>query len=355
MSTYSHGGFENAERHGPLVSVVIPTRERRSLVLDALAALGEQTLETARFEVLVVTDGSNDGTFEAVNALEVSYNLRCEWQPHRGRAAACNAGARLARGELLVFLDDDMRPLPDCLRAHVGGHPTGSRNCMMGAVPAEVPEDAPAVARYMARKFDRHLDRLAVSDGALIIRDFYTGNASIRREVFLELGGFDEEFREYGNEDLELAVRLLENEVRITYSAAAAAFQRYAKTFAQLAEDTLAKGRTAVLVAKKHPTAVSELRLGTFGMGSRSWRVVRRLLLHVPAPTALRVLVVLTSGLDASSISRTTLYYRLAFDYLYWLGVRQAAARRADEKWRGDTRSSLPLHSRRSEEPARRQ
>jgi glycosyltransferase involved in cell wall biosynthesis len=332
MSASSHASFEKAEQNGPLVSVVIPTRERRSLVLDALAALSAQTLGAARFEVLVIADGSSDGTVEAVDALEVPYTLRCEWQPHQGRGAACNTGAQLARGELLVFLDDDMKPSPDCLLAHVAGHPPGSRNCVMGAVPAEMAENASATARHIARKFDRHLDRLAASGGALIVRDFYTGNASIRREVFLELGGFDEEFREYGNEDLELAARLLETKVAITYSPAASAFQRYTKTFAQLAQDTVAKGRTAVLVAKKHPTAVSETRLGTYRTGPRSWRALRSLLLHVPAPTALRVLIALTGRLEARGISRTTLYYRFALDYLYWVGVRQAAGQAAEEE-----------------------
>src|SRR6476646_1057313 len=95
---------------GLLVSVVIPTYKRRESVLRALRALAGQDLPAASFEVLVSIDGSDDGTREAIDALSTPYRLRRVDGPKRGRAAALNDAIRLAEGEIVVFLDDDMEP-----------------------------------------------------------------------------------------------------------------------------------------------------------------------------------------------------------------------------------------------------
>src|SRR5262249_41669387 len=94
------------------VSVVIPTYNRRHHVGRLLRAISAQTLSAAEFEVIVSIDGSDDGTREIVDSAAVPYRLGAIWHPRQGRAAACNAGIRIAGGELLVLLDDDMEPVP---------------------------------------------------------------------------------------------------------------------------------------------------------------------------------------------------------------------------------------------------
>src|SRR2546427_4232647 len=93
------------------VSVVIPTYERCALVQRVLRALSQQTLSPDEYEVVVSIDGSQDGTEEMVSQFPAPYTFRSIWHPNRGRAAACNAGIQMARGQLLILLDDDMVPV----------------------------------------------------------------------------------------------------------------------------------------------------------------------------------------------------------------------------------------------------
>ena len=95
-------------------SVVIPTYQRRDVVVSSVRALAAQE-DAPPFEVVVVVDGSVDGTAEALRALATPFPLSVVEQPNAGRPAACNRGAAAASGELLLFLDDDMEAHPRLL------------------------------------------------------------------------------------------------------------------------------------------------------------------------------------------------------------------------------------------------
>jgi cellulose synthase/poly-beta-1,6-N-acetylglucosamine synthase-like glycosyltransferase len=90
----------------PPVSVVVPTFQRRERVTRAIRSVIEQTFDD--WELIVVDDGSTDGTGEAVAALR-DPRLYYHWQPNGGLGAARNAGLRLARGPVVAFLDSDDR------------------------------------------------------------------------------------------------------------------------------------------------------------------------------------------------------------------------------------------------------
>ncbi len=305
------------------VSVVIPTRNRRESLRRLLTALGSQTLSAELFEVIVCDDGSSDGTADAVAASSCEFALRTVSQEPRGRAAACNAGIHTSRGDIILLLDDDMEPAPGLLAAHVRAHAGGPRRAVLGAVPVVFNEASPAVVRHIGRKFERHLQKLARPGYAMGFRDFYSGNSSIRRSVLLTVGLFDEDFTMYGNEDGELALRLMAAGVALEFEAGAVASQHYEKDFARLARDNREKGRTAVLLAQKHPDAFNSLALSTYHAGSRTWRLIRRLLLEmtrVISPTpSLVTFVITTVEKRVGPLSART--YERALEYFYWLGV----------------------------------
>jgi GT2 family glycosyltransferase len=252
--------------------------------------------------------------------------MRVLWQGNRGRAAACNTGVSAAEAELVVLLDDDMEASPQLLETHLRAHQAGQRLAVMGAAPIVVNPSAPPPTAYIARKFNRHLEHLARAGGPLALRDFYSGNLSIRRDVFASVHGFDERFTIYGNEDLELSLRLTAAGVSIVYEPEAIAHQSNDKNFDALARDNVAKGRTAVLLARLHPEARAQLKIGTFGREPLRRRIVVNTLVAATRflPPIRGLVVGLVSWLGEHRIPGARFLYPLALDYLYLSGARDA-------------------------------
>ena len=106
--------FPRYQGETPAVSVLIPTFQRRELVRRAVASVVAQTYRD--FELIVIDDGSTDGTREMLESLDTrGLRFHYRWQPNRGVAAARNVGLELARGEIVAFLDSDNHWLTDHL------------------------------------------------------------------------------------------------------------------------------------------------------------------------------------------------------------------------------------------------
>ena len=317
----------------PLVSVVIPTHQRRDALLRALRSLERQTAEPVSYEVVVAVDASTDGTVAMLEDLDTPYELRWVSPGGRGRASACNAAIAAAQGEVTVVLDDDMKVIERFVEQHRSHHPSGSRVCVLGAVPVEVEDGSTHAARYVKDKFDQHLARLSDPAHLALPRSFFTGNASLRTEVMREVGGFDESFGIYGNEDVELALRLRKAGVELGYDPEALAYQEYGKDLVGLQKDTIAKGRTTVQLARSHPEVFGDLRLATPYDGSRPWLAMRAVLLwatrQLPAsaPFVFRAAALLERG----GLWRLPVFYRPVLDYAFWAGVDAALRESNDE------------------------
>ena len=176
-------------------------------------------------------------------------------------------------------------------------------------------------------KFNKHLDKLARPGSRIGCRDFYSGNCSARRAVLLEAGLFDESFTVYGNEDVELGLRLTARGVDLVYAPDAVARQHYEKSVARLTADELEKGRSAVLLATKHPDCIPHLKLSAYRSGSLKWRMTRSALIECSRllPSTRRLVL---SGLewlerrdDKSALDR---YFPLVLDYFFWVGASAA-------------------------------
>jgi GT2 family glycosyltransferase len=310
----------------PAVSVIIPTHERREPLRRALDSLREQSAGPGSYEVVVSVDASTDGTREMLEGLTTPYELSWVSPGGRGRAAACNAALAAARGEVAIVLDDDMRVAPEFVERHRRHHPAGSRLCVLGAVPIELDESSSHAARYVKEKFDLHLARLGDPEHLALPRSFYTGNASMRSEVLRAVGGFNESFGIYGNEDVELSLRLRAAGVELLYDPEALARQEYGKDMGGLQRDTLEKGRTTVLLARGHPEVFGDLRLAAPDDSSRPWLALRSVLLWATRrlPATSRAVFALGSALERAGLWRAPLFYRAALDYAFWAGVEDA-------------------------------
>lgn len=327
-------------KRAPAISVVIPTYQRCASVRRLLEALSVQTLPAGDFEVIVSIDGSEDGTVDLVTEFAAPYVLRHLWQPNAGRASACNAGIQASRGDITLLLDDDMEPLPGCLEAHHRAHIAGEPVAVIGAVPVAVDPEGSDAAAFIREKFERHGRKLARPDYQIDFRDFYSGNLSLRRKVLIDIGLFDVGFRAYGNEDSELALRLLRAGVKLVYNQEAGAIQHYEKDFDALARDNVAKGKTAVLCLGKYPETADSLRRRWYRHGSWRWRLLRRGLLILARPVR-STPDLITRFIRWQERRRTPAlhrYYALALDYFFWLGAEPEL-----RKWSREQRNPSDL------------
>jgi GT2 family glycosyltransferase len=305
------------------VSVIVPTHQRCAALRRLLVSLTAQTVPAASFEVIVSVDGSTDGTVEMLAGYEAPFALRTVAGPQRGPAGARNAGADEARGEILIFLDDDMQVVPELVERHASHHPPGSRLCVLGAAPIEVNRASPRAARYAQAKFDDHLERLADPAHLELPQSFYSGNTSIRGEVLREVGGFDESFSRYGNEDVELSLRLRAAGVGLRYDPHALARQEYGKDLAGLLRDSVAIGSTETVLARKHPDRLAVLGLARPNHHSRPWLAARAILLGLTRrwPRTTSLVFRLGSTLERLGLWRQPLFYRALRDYAFWVGA----------------------------------
>ncbi len=209
---------------GSWVSVVIATFNRPLLLRRLLEALDGQTLEADRFEVIVVDDGSETDVREALSSFTPRFSLRVERQNNQGAATARQRGVEHARGALVVFLDDDMLVGPEFLARHLARHlelGVERPGVVLGRLrPDASLSEMPLFERYYARVMAAQGDMLATGARPVRGHNLYTGNVSMPRALFLEVGGFDPAFRAL--EDEELGVRLEKAGARFAFADDAA-------------------------------------------------------------------------------------------------------------------------------------
>ena len=251
---------------GPSLSVVIPTFNREGSLQKTLDGLARQTYPVGQFEAVVVSDGSTDGTdaLLARYAETAPYALRAVSQPNGGPARARNNGIEHARGEAVVFLDDDVEPSPEFLAVHAAHHVHRNNTVVIGPM---LPDPAllwrePAWIAWEHAMLEKQYSawRTGEWDGCGP-HHFYSGNASVRREHLIAVGGFDEQFPR--QEDVELAVRLEKKRgVQFRYAPDARGTHRPQRRFASWLAVPLAYGSLDVVRARRGDTSWDTVRHG---------------------------------------------------------------------------------------------
>ena len=194
----------------PDVSVVIPTFNRCDRLMRVLRALDLQSLTTPHgrpftFEVVVVSDGSTDGTGDAVRGFAASFPVNLVEQANAGPGAARNAGIETSTGNVVVFIDDDVMPEVGCLGEHVMQHDLQRDLVVIGPMLTPTDSQLSPWVEWEQHQLEKQYAWFATNSSAGHMH-FYTGNASVERRVLLAVGGFDTEFKRA--EDIELASRL---------------------------------------------------------------------------------------------------------------------------------------------------
>jgi len=212
--------------------------------LDAcLRALAMQTVDPSRYEVIVVDDGSTDGSAE----IAAEHGMTLIRQARQGAAAARNRGAQQAHGLILLFTDADCEPLPTWIEEMLAPF---ADSAVAGAKGTYRTRQQSLVARFTQAEYEEKYDRLARLERI----DFVdTHAAAYRRDLFLEAGGFDASFPAALVEDQELSYRLAERGHKLVFAPAACVYHQHPATTWHYARRKIQLGRWKVRVHLRHP------------------------------------------------------------------------------------------------------
>jgi len=189
------------------ISIIIPTHNRSDALAKTLSTLVKQGFD-GKWEVVVVNNNSTDNTDEIVKSQQEKFPapLYLIHESVPGPAAARNAGARKAEGEIIVFIDNDILVKPDFLRQHVETIRANPKSWFIGRVvnPPDLRETP--FGRYRDDLHESYFEHLPTEEFA-----DYNGatgqNWAMRREEFFEAGAFDDGYSIASCEDAELALR----------------------------------------------------------------------------------------------------------------------------------------------------
>lgn len=233
----------------PVLSVCIPSYNRRTRLLtlvDSVVASAEALGKSDVVEIVIVLDGSQDGSTEALadHVAVCTMAIRVVWQENAGLAAARNALTRNASGELMWFLDDDMLVTPAAMEGHMSWDRTLAP-ILCG--PSDVVDD-PAMRSFYEERWRTIRGGGTINEASLMS----FANASAPRSIFARYQ-FDERFRRYGFEDYELGVRLLRGSVRVGFADAVVVAHHYQRTALESLKNTRDEGVNRVLMSRLHP------------------------------------------------------------------------------------------------------
>lgn len=230
-----------------IASIIIPTYQRTALLRNLLKSLSVQGTRH-KFEVIVVNDGSDPdlGTIEAEFS-RISASLVCLGE-NRGRAFARNEGVRKSKGEIIIFVDDDMTVNEGFVEAHLAMH-EAPEDVVIGDVVSPPEYKSHPLARYVERQGIHKLGRTEKIPPKCV----RTGNVSLSRYLFDKAGRFSEAIWKYG-EDLDLGMKLGYAGANFKFAAGAVSYHHHPPEI----EDMIAKmqeyGRyTVPLLARNHP------------------------------------------------------------------------------------------------------
>lgn len=232
------------------VSVIIPTRNRRHLLRRVLTPLLE---DPATSEVIVVEDGGADGSWELIT--EWSGNeprLKATRTSGIGCPAARQAGFKLARGDIVLLLDDDVIGEPGLVSGHLRFHATAGGDVVVGYMPVLVDDVGSQgfATKLYAETYEKHC-RSWEQDPREILRRLWNGNVSVRRGLLERAGGPGGPLTFYG-EDRDLGLRLLRAGGEAVFVRSLAAVHLHHRTALTFAREGFDQGRGVRLLHDLH-------------------------------------------------------------------------------------------------------
>lgn len=237
---YSHLEPEIDETFTPEISIIVLNYNRSHNLKKTLTGILNQYYDLKKIEVIVTDDGSQQDTMEVVREYQEKINIKYCWHPDIGftPSVARNNGVRLAKNEFIILLDVDMFPSRELVREYAKYEKILDRSVLIGprkykdlngitaheiienpnlveSLPEVITNNDVAGRIKGSISIDWRLETFSKTQSLkkekLPFRMFAAGNVAFSRANFLEIGGFDERFTDWGYEDGELAFRFFNN------------------------------------------------------------------------------------------------------------------------------------------------
>lgn len=250
-------------------TIQLCTYNRAALLERVLEACFDQTAADDVYEVVLVDDGSTDATASVIERARgrAACSFTVVTQPNGGLARARNAGIARALGERIIFIDDDVLPLPNFVEEHLRAAARRPGAIVRGgAIEVEncdvLPPPVWSIKNYSGNYF-------------------WTTNVSVPLATIRGIGAFDESFAEYGWEDIDVGLRLRAGGVRAVFHPRALVYHVKPRPSASAVEKMVAQARaqarTAVRLVRRHPTWRAYLATGINPVQRRFHGVLRTL------------------------------------------------------------------------------
>ena len=263
----------------PLISVVIPTRNRRDLLRKTLEALDRQAGLAGPFEVVVADDGSSDGTADYLGSAGGSFSFHLEWLrlPAAGPAAARNRAIARAKARRVLLLGDDMLADPDVVASHLSGPGDAG---LQGRIEWDSALPVTAVMRFLAPEGPQFYFKGLRHGRPIPYTVLYAANLSAPTDWFRQ-EPFDEAFPAAAFEDSELFYRWRRRgRVVLYWETAVCRHRHHYESIEPFLLRQRRAGQGARLATRRHPamaarTILMPLLVGLFKALRYGWRRLR--------------------------------------------------------------------------------
>lgn len=240
----------------PILSVVIPTYNRIDALVKTLDSYKSQTiLKETPFEVVIVDDGSTDGTEKTIKKIKSLYPFNIIYrkkEKNQGPASARNLGIKLAKGHLILITGDDVIATPSLFEEHLDIHKRANNIAVLGYTPWHQEIEITEFMKYILIRGHQFDYKKLKNQGFCDYGKFYTSNISLRKE-WLKEELFDENFPGAAFEDVELGYRLTKKGLKIVFNKKAKAYHYHHIKEEEFYQKSRYSGRATVLMYKKHP------------------------------------------------------------------------------------------------------
>jgi glycosyltransferase involved in cell wall biosynthesis len=277
------------------VSVVIPTFNRRATLTEVVGAVLNDPCAS---EVIVVVDGSRDGSFELLERwAESEPRIRPIFQENAGEAIARQKGIEAARGEVIVLLDDDVVAGPGLIGGHARHHVDHKNRLVLGYMPTKVPSQRRSgqVSTILYAEDYEIVCEIYEKDPQSIFRHLWAGNLSLRKNYALEISGSMKDFLPY-HEDIDFGIHCRDAGMDPLFDRSLLSSHSHSRNLRQLAKEARRSGTGRANLIERYPERIYHDPLAGFsGLGKVGTRILSSEWVY-PVSAPLAMLISLVAG-----------------------------------------------------------